>query len=140
MRALEKIILTGPREMSLLVVGIPYPNPDRSCRRKELAKCFMGEFVKLMLEPHNPVDPRAVAVLSARGVQLGYLTAERCGMVGSWLRAGAEYEAVFQEAQPNTAVIRARFGGGSVELPPERDDVIYDRQEMIYGEFIDWGC
>jgi hypothetical protein len=132
--------LTSPREMSLAVVGLDFPNADLSNRRFEMALCMRGEPVHLVPEPTNTADPRAVAVVSARGTQLGYITAERCGLIGAWLRAGEKHEAVFQEPGRTAAVIRVRFGGGQLTMPPERDDVIYDRAEVGYGEVVDWGC
>jgi hypothetical protein len=106
-------------ELSLAVVGIDFPNPDksRSNRRFEIALCRPGDPVELRPEPKNPADPRAVAVHSERGIRIGYVTAERCGLVGKWLREGAECRAVFQEAGRTHAVIRARFGGGAPTLP-----------------------
>ena len=76
-----------------------------------------GDPVELRPEPKNPADPRAVAVYSERGVQMGYLSAERCGLIGKRLNAGDEYRAVFQEADRFKAVIRVRFGGGEPTLP-----------------------
>lgn len=110
------------RELSLAVVGLDYPNPDRSKsnRRFEAALCRPGDPVELRPEPTNRHDPRAVAVFSARGVQLGYLTAERCGWIGAKLRAGEEVAAVFQETGTAATVIRVRFGGGAPSLPKKR--------------------
>lgn len=55
-------------------------------------------------------------VVRLRGVQLAYLTAERAPWIGGKLKAGEEYAAVFQEAQPTVTVIRACFGGGAPTL------------------------
>jgi hypothetical protein len=110
------------RELSLAVVGLDFPNRDRSNRRFEVALCRPGDPVTLRPEPRNPVDPRAVAVLSERGIQLGYLTAERCGLIGKRLNAGEAYEAVFQEAGRYQAAIRVRFGGGAPALPERRTE------------------
>lgn len=105
------------RELSLAVVGLDFPNRDKSNRRFEVALCRPGDPVELRPEPKNPADPRAVAVHSERGAQLGYLSAERCGLIGKRLNAGEEYAAVFQEADRRRAVIRVRFGGGAPTLP-----------------------
>ena len=111
------------QELSLAVVGLDFPNPDksRSNRRFEVALCRPGDPVELRPEPKNPADPRAVAVYSERGIQLGYLSAERCGLVGKRLRAGEEVRAVFQDADRFKAVIRVRFGGAAPTLP-DRDE------------------
>jgi hypothetical protein len=108
------------RELSLAVVGLNFANRDRSNRRFEMALCAPGEPVELRLEPKNPADPNAVAVFSARGVQLGYLTAERAPWIGAKLRNGEEHRAVFQEPSPTAAWIRIRFGGDAPTLPPTR--------------------
>lgn len=105
------------QELSLAVVGLDFPNRDKSNRRFEMALCRPGDPVELRPEPKNPADPRAVAVYSERGVQLGYLSAERCGLIGKRLNAGEEYRAVFQEPGRFKAVVRARFGGGAPALP-----------------------
>ena len=67
--------------MSLAVVGVGFANRDGSNRQFAIAECDPGEPVELRPEPKNKADERAVAVWSARGVQMGYLTAERCGRI-----------------------------------------------------------
>lgn len=128
------------RELSLAVVGLAYPNRDKSSRRFEAALCAPGDRIELRLEPKNPKDPRASAVLSERDIQLGYLTAERCGLVGAWLRAGEECVAVFQELQGGVAIIRARFGGGNPALPVLLDRADVDHCEWIDPPASDWGA
>ncbi|WP_439540870.1 HIRAN domain-containing protein [Sphingomonas sp.] len=110
------------RELSLAVVGLGFPNPGKGKgnRRFEMALCAPGEPVELRLEPKNPADPYAVAVFSARGVQLGYLTAERAPWIGAKLRNGEDHQAVFQEPSATAAWIRIRFGGGAPTLPQPR--------------------
>ncbi|MBB4837310.1 hypothetical protein HNP52_000361 [Sphingomonas kyeonggiensis] len=105
------------RELSLAVVGIGYANADGSNRRFECQLCVPGEPVELRPEPKNKHDEYAVAVFSSRGVQLGYLTAERAPWIGGKLRSGEPAEAVFQELMPTAAAIRVRFGGGAPTLP-----------------------
>lgn len=109
-------------ELSLAVVGLDFLNDDaaRSNRRFEVALCRPGDPVTLRREPMNRADPRAVAVYSERGVQIGYLTAERCGLIGNRLDAGARAQAVFQEARKGAAIIRVRMGEGAPQLPPPR--------------------
>jgi hypothetical protein len=58
-------------------------------------------------------------VFSERGVQLGYLTAERCGRIGALIRQGRGVRAVFQTATSYGAVIRVAFDGEAPALPPE---------------------
>lgn len=114
------------RELTLVVVGIDHPNADkvRSSRRMELLLSPPGEPVELRLEPKNPHDPHAVSVWSRRGVQTGYLSAERAPWIGARLRAGEPYEAVFQGLAGPVGHIRIRFGGGAPTLPPACGDAV----------------
>ena len=104
-------------QLSLAVVGVDYPNKRGPARRFELELCEPGEPVHLVPEPGNPADPRAVAVFSARGVQIGYLTAERCGWIGSVLRSGRDVAAAYQGRTKHGAVIRVAFDGEEPKLP-----------------------
>lgn len=107
--------------ISLAVVGVAFANPDKakSNRRFEIALCVPGDPIELRPEPKNMADPRAVAVYSSRGVQIGYLTAERCGRIGAIIREGREYRAVFQSAAKHGAWIRVAFDG---EVPVVADE------------------
>ena len=109
-----------PDELTLTVVGIDVPNPDKSKsnRRMELLLCPPGEPIEMLLAPKNPHDPNAIAVWSARGVQVGYVSAERAPWIGGRIRAGEEYEAIFQALHGDAAYVRIRFGGGMPTLPP----------------------
>lgn len=111
-----------PLELSLAVVGIDFLNENKSNRRMELIWCKPGDPMELRPEPKNKHDPNAVAVYSARGVQVGYLTAERAPLIGARLRNGEECEVIFQDLDTHAAYIRARFGGGSPTLPVSRAD------------------
>lgn len=108
--------------MSLAVVGAPYANKDGSDRLFEILLCKPGEPVELRPEPKNKKDERAIAVLSARGVQIGYITAERAPRVGSLIRSGREVQSVFQARSEWGAWIRVAFDGEvpvvSGEEPP----------------------
>lgn len=97
--------------MSLAVVGAQYLNRDGSDRRFEILLCKPGEPVDLRPEPKNKHDERAVAVFSCRGVQVGYLTAERCGRIGQLIREGREVQALFQHKSEFGAWIRVAFDG-----------------------------
>jgi hypothetical protein len=106
-------------EMTLAVVGIDFPNTDkaRSNRRFELLASAAGDPVSLRPEPRNPHDPNAVAVFSARDVQVGYLSAERAPLIGARIRRGEVVEAIYQGMKGAVAYIRVRFGGGRPTLP-----------------------
>lgn len=66
----------APNEYLLIGVGERFANPDGSSRQDELGRCFAGEPIQLRREPLNPRDPFAVALFSARGGQIGYLSRE----------------------------------------------------------------
>lgn len=107
------------RELSLAVVGIDHPNGDKakSNRRFELLQCRPGDPVELKREPRNRHDPYAVAVFSERGIQIGYLTAERAPWIGGKIEAGEALVAIFQALGNAAATIRVRFGGDAPNLP-----------------------
>ena len=116
-----------PRQFSLHVVGADFPNRRGGNRRFEILLCAPGEPVSLVPEPRNPADPNAVMVLSARGVQIGYLPAERAPWIGGMLRAGREVRAVFQQPTAHGAAIRVALDGAAPVLPvstaaPARQD------------------
>ena len=99
--------------------------------------CIPGEVIELRPEPKNPADPRAIAVYSARGIQIGYVPAEQAQWIGGRL---GEVRAVFQRAEPYGAVIRISFDGTDPVLPADlfhrvRSDPAAD--EEAYGED-DW--
>lgn len=106
-----------PRQFSLHVVGADFPNRRGGNRRFEILVCTPGEPVSLVPEPRNPADPNAVMVLSARGVQIGYLPAERAPWIGGMLRAGREVRAVFQQPTAHGAAIRVALDGAEPVLP-----------------------
>ena len=111
-------------ELTTSIVGIDFPNEDKSKsnRRMECMLCTLGDAVELWLEPTNPDDENAVAIFSARGVQLGYVSAERAPLIGKRMKEG-EASAVFQAMHGSGAYIRIRFGGGVPTLPdPVTDD------------------
>lgn len=117
-----------PSELSLAVVGAAHPNPDGSDRRFEILLCAPGEPVELRPEPTNRADPNAIAVFSSRGIQIGYLTAERAPWIGSKLASGIDVRAVFQSKTDYGALIRANLEGSDPILPhpkssrPEGDE------------------
>lgn len=103
--------------MSFAVVGADHPNKRGPGRRFELAICAPGETVLLIPEPKNPKDPDAVAVYSCREVQIGYITAERCGIVRRLMAGGATCNAIFQASTSYGGIIRATFDGTFPTLP-----------------------
>lgn len=109
-------------QRTLAVVGVDYPNKRGPSRRFELQLCRPGEVVDLRPEPNNPADPYAVAVYSARGVQIGYLRAERAPWIGKLIRDSRQPVAIFQQMIRHGAAIRVAFDGDTPTLPDLPDD------------------
>lgn len=105
------------QELTLAVVGIDFPNADGSNRRSEAMVTLPGEPVELVPEPKNKHDSNAIAVVSPRGVQLGYVNAERAPYIGSRMSRGEDAVAIFQGIDGGSAFIRVRFGGAAPTLP-----------------------
>ena len=76
-----------------------------------------GERIELVPEPRNKHDGNAIAVVSPRGVQLGYVNAERAPYIGGRMGRGEDVVAVFQGIEGRSAFLRVRFGGGAPTLP-----------------------
>lgn len=106
------------RSVSVAIVGLPYPNKRGPSRRFEAELCAPGELVELRPEPHNKHDRWAVAVFSCRGVQIGYINAEKSAWIGGMIREGREVTAIFQGLQGNVAWCRVAFDGEQPVLPP----------------------
>ena len=115
-------------ERSLAVVGADHPNKKGPGRRFEIAVCAPGELIRLEREPKNPADPHAVAVFSARDVQLGYLRAEQAAWIGGMILNGREVVAVFQRASQVGCWVRIAFDGdypsvdGITDAPAEEGE------------------
>ena len=124
-------------QMSLAVVGVGFANRDGSNLQFAIAECDPGEPVELRPEPKNKADERAVAVWSARGVQMGYLTAERCGRIGALIGQGREVRAVFQAQAQFGAWIRVAFDG---EEPTVPELAASEPGGAKTEEAVDWGC
>jgi hypothetical protein len=105
------------QELTLAVVGIDFPNADGSNRRSEALMTLPGEPVELVPEPRNRHDGNAIAVVGPRGVQIGYLSAERAPYIGGRMSRGEDVAAIFQGMDGAAAFIRVRLGGGVPTLP-----------------------
>ncbi|MBP8233125.1 MAG: hypothetical protein KAY22_12530 [Rhizorhabdus sp.] len=106
--------------MTIPIVGVNFPNTDKAKtnRRFELMLCAPGDPVELRLEPKNPFDKRAVAIFSTRGIQIGYVQAERAAFIGGLIRRFGEVQAIFQAATDHGGLIRVGLEGQKPELPP----------------------
>lgn len=128
------VVMTLPA-LTLSIVGTAFPNKKGPDRKFELAICQPGEPIELRPEPKNPADPRAIAVYSCRGIQLGYLTAERAPRIGQLINQGMQVAAIFQELTKWGALIRAAFDGEMPRLP-EKQSRQADQTEDFWPDFI----
>lgn len=123
------------RRLSLAVVGAGFDNKVGPSRLFEISMCKPGEEIRLKLEPKNPADPNAVAVYSARDIQIGYISAERAPLVGGAMRRGV-VDVIFQSAEPWGAVIRAHLDGTTATLPTVAKALNSDPKNL--NEAQDW--
>ncbi len=93
-------------QLSVAIVGANYANKDGGNRRTEIAFCDPGEPVELRPEPKNPHDEHAIAVFSARGFQIGYVSSARAVLLGGLLRDGHVLTAIFQDVATWGAIAR----------------------------------
>jgi hypothetical protein len=85
----------------------------------EIQLCEPGEPVTLKPEPTNKAAQNAIAVYSDRGVQLGYVSAERTLPVHRAWGEAQPVRAVFQQATSWGCAIRVTFDGNEPVLPPD---------------------
>lgn len=91
----------GSSDFSLNIVGERYDNADGSSRQAEIRRSEPGEDVELRREPTNRHDPSAVAVYSCRGVQVGYVGADRTAWIGSKIDKGMDVRAAVERVVGN---------------------------------------
>ena len=114
----------GVNDRSLNVVGESFKNSDGTNRQTAIARCRAGEQIQLRREFNNRHDPNAVAVVSARGVQIGYVSGEHSRWIGGKLDKGADVRAIAERVQcgepgePSRGVlIRVNLEGERPDLP-----------------------
>lgn len=123
-------------DFCLRVVGVTYPNADGTSRQEEIQRCVVGERVELWRERTNRFDPSAVAVISARDVQVGYIGADRCGWIGSKIDRGLPVSVIVDRLIGGAGdmwmgmVIRLNLGG---EMPSFDEDEGYGEIMRRYG-------
>lgn len=122
--------------LSLAVVGADHPNETGPTRRFEIAMCKPGEAIELRPEPKNPADPQAIAVYSARGIQVGYIRADRCPLVHIAMRRDG-VSAIFQSSDRWGCTIRAHLDGTAPVLPDMDGSRVAD-WSTARREDVDW--
>lgn len=108
---------------TLPIVGIAYPNKRGPTRIFELQVCQPGEVLELRPEPDNEFDPYALAVYSCRGIQLGYVPAERCARLTSMLLNGREVRAAYQGRDRIRGYMRIAYDGDTPVIPATKPEV-----------------
>ena len=93
-------------DRTLNIVGEGVPNPDGGQRQAEIKRCQVGEPVELRRETGKRYDAHAVAVISCRGIQIGYLKAEHARWIGGRLDKGSPMPAIIE-----------RINGGTPDRP-----------------------
>jgi hypothetical protein len=114
----------GERDYTLNIVGESYRNPDGSSRQDEIRRCKPGEPVELRREPDNRHDNMATAVISVRGVQIGYLSSAHAQWIGGKIDQGSDVKAIVERVNggrpdaPSFGVcIRVNYDGDEPTLP-----------------------
>lgn len=115
----------GICDFRLPACGERYDNEDGTSRQAELARCEPGDLIELVREPDHPHDPRAVAVFSARGIRVGYLSRDRAVWIGSKIDRGYDVRAIVERVKgatlphsPLGLVMRLNMDGEAPELGP----------------------
>ena len=112
-------------ELSLAVVGARFDNVKRKgkptgSRQMEILLCEPGERVTLVHEPKNLVDGKAIAVFSSRDIQIGYVVADRTGIIHRAWGDARDVRPIFQESITGGAAIRVAFDRDPVLPPPSK--------------------
>ena len=87
------------------VVGVTFNNTDGKSRQEIIRKCRVGEVVHLIREPKNTFDKNAIAVLTEREEQIGYISKD----------LAVELAPRFDAREPYAAEIFSLQGGGETE-------------------------
>jgi len=89
----------GWNDFSLPAIGERHDNEDGTSRQEELSRCEPGEGVRLVREPENEHDHMAVAIISCRGVKVGYLKRDRAVWIGSKIDRGYDVRAIVERVK-----------------------------------------
>lgn len=82
--------------------GEGFRNSDGSSRQDAIRSLRPGDRVILLREPANKRDPRAVALISDSGSQIGYLNRDIAKIVAPLLDAGLTVLAIVERVQCRT--------------------------------------
>ena len=117
----------GTNDWSLNIVGESFKNSDGSSRQAEIVRCRPGERIELRREPNNRHDANAVAVHTARGVQIGHIARDQSRWIGGKIDKGVHVIAIVERVhggepgKPSRGVlIRVNFDGERPDQPAQR--------------------
>ena len=83
----------GLKSFYTKVVGVTRENEDGTSRQKIIGRLKAGDKAALRREPDNRYDPNAVAVCTASGEQIGYLSREVAAEIAPLLDQGTRVDA-----------------------------------------------
>lgn len=116
-------------QLSITCVGIRFPNKKGGARDFEIKMCNPGDPVTLEHEPRNPADGSAIKVISSRGIQMGYVSAERTWLIHRAWQEAKVVKAIFQNAYPDGCWLRVGIDEEPVLPPMEKQGFIPDRKK-----------
>lgn len=98
---------------TLGIAGESFNNDDGSSRQKIIKRCSQGDLLDLRREPDNPYDANAVAVFTATGKQVGYLSKDNAEWVAEVMDSG---EAVSARVRSTARPAHGRPYGMVIDL------------------------
>lgn len=121
----------GWNDFSLPACGEVHANNDGTCRQCELALCRPGDRLRLVREPKNIHDRNAIAIVTERGVRVGYLSRRYASVWASKIDRGAAPRVIVERIKgvglPGAMlglVMRVNLEGEEPELPSDPDQVV----------------
>lgn len=88
-------------EMNTFIAGSPY-HPGS---KERIPTLLLEEELKLVREPNNPHDPRAVAVHDEQGLKLGYIPAVDARTIAKVIDSGQLFCAFYRGAPATTSIL-----------------------------------
>ena len=114
----------GWNDFSLAAVGCWYDNDDGSSRQLELGECRPGDHVELVRQPLNAHDSLAVAIVTASGTCVGFLSRDRAAWIAPKIDRGYPVNAIVERVKgahlPGATlglVMRINMEGEEPDLP-----------------------
>lgn len=90
------------RQFITAAKGEGFPNSDGSSRQAAIAELRPGEVIRLIPEPHNRRDSKAVALFTTGDRQIGYLSRDVARLVAAAADRGQTATACVERTQCRT--------------------------------------